>query len=147
MGASHFPFSPTPHKPILIILPRSYQFSKEQSQHKVSKFWRVYEGRCVGHFSPRATVNYTPAAPVDFLSPFHLPLFFKLIINYIKIYTYPFNAGFTISVTQKLAEPASLTILTNNSKLRRGFTILVSPQKIMGLLIIFLIISGGREEW
>lgn len=62
---------------------------------------------CVGHFSPRATVNYTPATPVGFLSPFHLPLSFKLIINYIKTYTYSFDAAFTTHVTQKLAEPAS----------------------------------------
>lgn len=64
---------------------------------------------CMGHFSPRATVNYTPATSVGSLSPFHLPLSFKLIINYIKIYTYPFDAGFTTHVTQKLAEQASLS--------------------------------------
>lgn len=91
---------------------------------------------CVGYFSPRATVNYTPATSVGFLSPFHLSL--KLIINYIKIYTYSFNAGFTIHVTTEICRTSFPSpILKNNSKLRGGFTTLVSPQKITGLSINF----------
>lgn len=72
---------------------------------------------CVGYFSPRATVNYTPATYVGFPSPFHLPLSLKLIINYIKVYTYSGNAGFTIHVTTETSRTSFPSpILKRNSK-------------------------------